>query len=233
MEYIRYLNLVFDIIIVLCHVTTIFFTFHVIFCSKFDKKSTKLDRISNSFFIFLASRGFGAILATPYQVYLIIYWSAQAGNNYEPYAHLWLGLAMINHGYLSTLSALLLTLDRCLALTFPMYYNSRIAKCFPWLALACLILCSTFVAFYKNDVVKFTITMDVVLDIIPTFETVIFLMITGFSQTVYIGQLVTTLGFLNITVCSIYYSWRLTRKSNGFWMKISRVQQVSPVTTAT
>ncbi|KAI1698195.1 hypothetical protein Ddc_19248 [Ditylenchus destructor] len=77
MEYTKYLNLGFYIAIVLFHITTIFFTFHVIYCSKFDKKSTKLDRISNSFFIFLASRGFGAILATPYHVYLTAYWSAE------------------------------------------------------------------------------------------------------------------------------------------------------------
>ncbi|KAI1702348.1 hypothetical protein DdX_15530 [Ditylenchus destructor] len=77
MEYIKYLNLGFDIILVVFHVTTIFFTSHVIYCSKFDKKSTKLDRISNSFSIFLTSRGLGALLATPYSVYLAVYWSAK------------------------------------------------------------------------------------------------------------------------------------------------------------
>ncbi|KAI1703466.1 hypothetical protein DdX_14890 [Ditylenchus destructor] len=77
MEYTKYLNLGFDIATVVCHVTTIFFTFHVIYCSTFDKKSTKLNRISNSFFIFLASRGLGVILATPYHVYLAAYWSAE------------------------------------------------------------------------------------------------------------------------------------------------------------
>ncbi|KAI1694690.1 hypothetical protein Ddc_21906 [Ditylenchus destructor] len=77
MEYVKYLNLGSDITIVVLHATTIFFTFHVIYCSKFDKKSTKLDRISNSFFIFLFSRGFGAVIATPYYVYLTVYWSAE------------------------------------------------------------------------------------------------------------------------------------------------------------
>ncbi|KAI1699804.1 hypothetical protein DdX_17093 [Ditylenchus destructor] len=77
MEHIKYLNLGYDIAVVVFQFTTIFFTFHVIYCSNFDKNSTKLDRISNSFFIFLASRGFGAILATPYHVYLIAYWSAK------------------------------------------------------------------------------------------------------------------------------------------------------------
>ncbi|KAI1695787.1 hypothetical protein DdX_19388 [Ditylenchus destructor] len=131
MEYTKYLNLGFDITTVVCQVTTIFFTFHVIYCSKFDKKSAKLDRISNSFFIFLACRGLGAVIATPYHVYLTAYWSAEGGH-YTPYALLWLGLALITHAYLSTLSALLLTLDRCFALTFPMHYNSRMAKWFPW-----------------------------------------------------------------------------------------------------
>ncbi|KAI1701002.1 hypothetical protein DdX_16371 [Ditylenchus destructor] len=83
MEYIKYMNLGFFSTTVLCHITTIFFTFHVIYCSKFDKKSTKLDRISNSFFIFLACRGFGAVLATPYYVYMTAYWSAEDGQNYE------------------------------------------------------------------------------------------------------------------------------------------------------
>ncbi|KAI1694834.1 hypothetical protein Ddc_21755 [Ditylenchus destructor] len=92
MEYVKYLNLGFNIVIVACHVTTILFTFQVIYCSKFGKKSTKLNRISNSFAIFLTSRGFGAILATPYFVYLTVYWSAEGGRNYEPYAHLWAGL---------------------------------------------------------------------------------------------------------------------------------------------
>ncbi|KAI1715151.1 hypothetical protein Ddc_11079 [Ditylenchus destructor] len=78
MEYVKYLNLGSDITIVVLHATTIFFTFHVVYCSKFDKKSTKLDRISNSFFIFLVSRGFGAVIATPYYVYLTVYWSAEA-----------------------------------------------------------------------------------------------------------------------------------------------------------
>ncbi|KAI1700061.1 hypothetical protein Ddc_18288 [Ditylenchus destructor] len=77
MEYVKYMNVGFNIAIALLHVTTIFFTCHVTYCSKFDKKSAKLDRISNSFFIFLCSRGFGAMLALPYPVYLTIYWSAK------------------------------------------------------------------------------------------------------------------------------------------------------------
>ncbi|KAI1690993.1 hypothetical protein DdX_22171 [Ditylenchus destructor] len=58
-------------------------------------------------------------------------------------------------------------------------------------------------------------------------------LIAGFSPTVYISKLVNCLAFLSITVCSVYYSWRLTRKSNGFWIKICRVQQVSPAITST
>ncbi|KAI1703974.1 hypothetical protein DdX_14593 [Ditylenchus destructor] len=146
-DYTSYVNLAFSIAIVVFHVTTIFFTFHVIYCSKFGNKSTKLDRISNSFFIFLACRGIGAVLAIPYHVYLTVNWSPEAGQNYEPYALLWLGVGMLVHGCMSTLSALVLTLDRCLALTFPMHYNSRIAKWFPWFTVACFILSSIFFAF--------------------------------------------------------------------------------------
>ncbi|KAI1691565.1 hypothetical protein DdX_21801 [Ditylenchus destructor] len=82
MEYVKYLNLGLDIAIAVLHVTTIFFTFHVIYCSKFDKKSTKIDRISKSFCIFLASRGIGAVMATPYPVYLAAYWSVEGSYAY-------------------------------------------------------------------------------------------------------------------------------------------------------
>ncbi|KAI1704332.1 hypothetical protein DdX_14329 [Ditylenchus destructor] len=292
LEYTKYLNLGLSIASVMLHVTTIFFTFHLIYCSKFDKKSTKLDRISNSFFMFLVSRGFGAVLATPYFVYLIAYWSAKGVRNYEPYALLLFGIGSTIHTFLPTLSALLLTLDRCFALTFPMRYNSPIAKRLPWLTLACYTSWSIFVTFYvlreipleiekvqncqfspcvfvkyrclvpqyvklgmagsnvigscylmfamkrnseklKNDVVKFTVTMDILLDAIPIFANSIFISITGFSPSVYIGQLVNFLAFLNVTVCSLYYSWRLTRRSNGFWIKICRVDQVTPITSST
>ncbi|KAI1700263.1 serpentine type 7TM GPCR chemoreceptor srbc domain-containing protein [Ditylenchus destructor] len=158
--YTKYLNLGFSIAIAVFHVTTIFFTAHVIYSSNFDKKSTKLDRISNSFFIFLACRGFGAVLALPYPVYLTVYWSAEGGNNYEPYAHLWLGLGSSIHGYLSTLSALLLTLERCFALTFPIRYNSRLAKWFPWLTLAFFILWSIIVAFYVLGEIPLDVEKD-------------------------------------------------------------------------
>ncbi|KAI1703962.1 hypothetical protein DdX_14578 [Ditylenchus destructor] len=147
MEYTKYLNLAFSIARAVFHVITVLFTFHVIYCSKFGNKSTKLDRISNTFFIFLASRGLGAVLAAPFHVYLTAYWSPEGGHNYEPYALLWLGLVMLIHGFISTLSALLLTLERCLALTFPTHYKFRIAKWFPWFTVACFILAIVFVAF--------------------------------------------------------------------------------------
>ncbi|KAI1703976.1 hypothetical protein DdX_14595 [Ditylenchus destructor] len=81
----------------------------------------------------------------------------------------------------------------------------------------------------KNDVVKFTITMDIFLDVIPTIASFRFL--TIFMPSVYIGPLISSLVFLNVAVCSVYYSWRLTRKTNGLWIKICRVQQVSPTIT--
>ncbi|KAI1700593.1 hypothetical protein DdX_16623 [Ditylenchus destructor] len=241
-EYARYLNLGYDIATAVFHVTTIFCTFHIVYCSKFGNKSTKLDRISNSFFIFLVSRGLGAVLATPYYVYLTVDWSAEAGKNYEPYALLWLGVGMVVHGCLPILSALLLTLERCLALTFPMHYKPRIEKWFPWFTLTCFIFWSIFLAFnvlreipldvekvhycqivlcvtlkyrflvpiyakfgigglnvlgscylifaikrnnsekLKNDVVKFTITMDIFLEVIPNFASFMFLAVRTFLQ---------------------------------------------------
>ncbi|KAI1697738.1 hypothetical protein DdX_18327 [Ditylenchus destructor] len=80
--------------------------------------------------------------------------------------------------------------------------------------------------------------MDIFLDVLPAmsfiFASFIFIKITGvFSPSVFLGQLISTLVFLNVAVCSIYYSWRLTRKTNGLWIKICRVQRVSPVTTST
>ncbi|KAI1694072.1 hypothetical protein DdX_20307 [Ditylenchus destructor] len=75
--------------------------------------------------------------------------------------------------------------------------------------------------------------MDIFLDIIPMIASYIFLAITGFTASVYIGQLIGTLVFLNVAVCSVYYSWRLTRKTNELWIKICRVQQVSPIITST
>ncbi|KAI1695828.1 hypothetical protein DdX_19364 [Ditylenchus destructor] len=75
--------------------------------------------------------------------------------------------------------------------------------------------------------------MDIFLDVIPIFTNSIILTITGISPAVYIGQIIGVLLFLNVAICSIYYSWRLTRKTNGFWIKICRVVQVSPANTST
>ncbi|KAI1692371.1 hypothetical protein Ddc_23647 [Ditylenchus destructor] len=83
----------------------------------------------------------------------------------------------------------------------------------------------------KNDVVKFTVTMDVFLDVIPTFGSFIYFTIFGFRPTVYVGQSAYLLGYFNVAVCSVYYWLRLTRKTNGSWTKVSKVVQVS--TTAT
>ncbi|KAI1698505.1 hypothetical protein Ddc_19079 [Ditylenchus destructor] len=74
--------------------------------------------------------------------------------------------------------------------------------------------------------------MDIFLDVIPISANNTFSTITGISPTVYTGQLLNFIYFLNPAVCSVYYSWRLTRKSNGLWTKICRVQQVFPSTTA-
>ncbi|KAI1715152.1 hypothetical protein Ddc_11080 [Ditylenchus destructor] len=84
----------------------------------------------------------------------------------------------------------------------------------------------------KNDVIKFTTTVDIFFDVLPIFANFIFVSIFGFFPSVYIGQLVAILAFLNVAVCSIYYSWRLTRKMNWIWTKVNRVEQVSPATTA-
>ncbi|KAI1701434.1 hypothetical protein DdX_16113 [Ditylenchus destructor] len=143
MEYMNYSNLAFDIGILAFHATTLFFTFLVIM----NNKSTKLDRISSSFLIFLVSRGFGALLATPYHVYLTFYWSKEGHGNYEPCALLWLGLGMTIHWSLCPVSAFLLTLERCSALTFPVVHNFRLAKWFPRFSLICFVLWIIFVAF--------------------------------------------------------------------------------------
>ncbi|KAI1695650.1 hypothetical protein DdX_19475 [Ditylenchus destructor] len=293
MEYMNYLYLAFYIGILAFHATTIFCTFLVIYCSKYDNKSTKLDRISSSFIIFLGSRGFGALLATPYHLYLTVYWSKEGHTNSEPYAHLWLGLWMLIHWSLSTVSASLLTLERCIALTFPLLYNSRLAKGFPRFSLICFVLWIIFAAFHvlreipldveksrscqlfsciigkhqaltlqyakfgvgglnvlgscylilamkqnngdklKNSVVKFTIAMDIFLDVIPSFAHYIFVTVTGIPLGVYVAQLIPFLQFLNVAVCSVYYSWRLTRKTSWFWLKVHHVQQVSPANTTT
>ncbi|KAI1700497.1 hypothetical protein Ddc_18067 [Ditylenchus destructor] len=76
--------------------------------------------------------------------------------------------------------------------------------------------------------------MDIFLDVIPMILNFTFTMIAGFSITIYISQLVLFLVYLNVVVCSVYYSWRLTRQTNGLWTKIcpaKSVQQVTPATT--
>ncbi|KAI1700250.1 serpentine type 7TM GPCR receptor class ab chemoreceptor domain-containing protein [Ditylenchus destructor] len=134
------------------HVTTILFTFHVVYCSKFGNKSTKLDRISNSFFIFLISRGLGAVLAAPYQVYMLIYWSPEVHN-----CQTILCVALKHHMLVPTYVKFgiggLNILGSCYLIRAMKWNNEKL----------------------KNDVVKLTITMDIFLDVIPTFASFIFI----------------------------------------------------------
>ncbi|KAI1699805.1 hypothetical protein DdX_17094 [Ditylenchus destructor] len=210
MEYVKYMNLGFEIAVALLHATTIFFTFHLIYCSKFVETSTKLNRISNSFIIFLAGRGFGAVIATPYQVYLAAYWSAEVRNcQLVPCVLLKYRLLIPQHAKLGIGG--LNVLGSCYLMFAIKRNNSEKLK---------------------NDVVKFTTIMDIFFDVIPTFGNFIFTVITGFSQAVYTGHLIAIFYFLNVAVCSIYYWWRLTRRSNSFGVKICRIQQFSRTTTA-
>ncbi|KAI1694504.1 hypothetical protein DdX_20085 [Ditylenchus destructor] len=282
----NYSYLAFDVGILPLHATTIFCTFLVIM----NKKSAKLDRISSSFLIFLVSRGFGALLDTSYHLYLIVYWLKEGHVNYEPYAHLWFGMGMVIHWSLSSVSAFLLTLERCTALAFPLLYNSRLANWFPRFTLICFVFWIILAAFsilreipldveklrscqlyscllakhhistlqyaklgvgglnvlascyliyamkqnngdkLKNSVVKFTIAMEIFLDVIPSSVNYTFVTVTGISLGVYVAKLIPFLQFLNVTVCSVYYSWRLSRKTSWFWRK---VQRVSPANLAT
>ncbi|KAI1703764.1 serpentine type 7TM GPCR chemoreceptor srbc domain-containing protein [Ditylenchus destructor] len=133
-EYLSYLHEFMNFPIIVCHVITIVFTSYLIHCSIFNKKSLKIKDISFSFMLFLVSHILGAIAAIPCQVYLSAKWSPKVppeNMNVDPFAMLWLNSGVMVYIQTISTSALLLTIDRCMALTFPLIYQSHISKLVP------------------------------------------------------------------------------------------------------
>ncbi|KAI1703766.1 hypothetical protein DdX_14705 [Ditylenchus destructor] len=124
--YLPYLNLVTDIGVVLAHTFSLVPMSHLIYSAMFNRKILVGESLHPSIIVFLLLHICFTSIILPYHLYIIIKWIPQS--NYNPNVLFWTGIWACLYFLLSSASVFILTLERCLAIIFPLQYKPVIRK---------------------------------------------------------------------------------------------------------
>ncbi|KAI1717183.1 hypothetical protein DdX_06916 [Ditylenchus destructor] len=123
--YLRYLNFAENLIILISQLITITLFANLIYKSRFRRGSIQIKGgLSHSLLAFLCAHVVLSSLSLPMSIYLVINWTLPSNpqiSHYTPYLLYWLGLWMSAYITAGPLLVLMLTVDRCLSLKFPIY----------------------------------------------------------------------------------------------------------------
>ncbi|KAI1713190.1 hypothetical protein DdX_09263 [Ditylenchus destructor] len=134
-----YFSLINNIVILCFHSTTLCLMSHLIYCDYFEKTRLKVHTLSSSMLIFLWTHIICAIVDVPYHAYVVWKWDLVKQANYDPYVLYWTGISVNVYYNITSLSVLLLSLDRLLALKFPYRYKARIEAWLPSVSIITII----------------------------------------------------------------------------------------------
>ncbi|KAI1716967.1 hypothetical protein Ddc_10105 [Ditylenchus destructor] len=126
-----YFSLINNIVILCFHSTTLSLMSHLLYCYYFEKTRLKMHTLSASLLIFLWTHVICAIVDVPYHAYVVWKWDLVKQANYDPYVLYWTGISVNVYYNITSLSVLLLSLDRLLALKFPYRYKARMEAWVP------------------------------------------------------------------------------------------------------
>ncbi|KAI1713189.1 hypothetical protein DdX_09262 [Ditylenchus destructor] len=137
--YLRYFSLGDNIVIICFHSITISLMPHFLYSYYFKKTRLKVHTLSSSMLIFLWTHIICSIVDVPYHAYIVLKWNPAIQDSYDPYSLYWTGISVSVYYNLTSLSVLLLSLDRLLALKFPYRYKGRIEAWVPTVTILILV----------------------------------------------------------------------------------------------
>ncbi|KAI1694794.1 hypothetical protein DdX_19936 [Ditylenchus destructor] len=106
-----------DNAVILCfHTVAISFYTRILYCYYFKRNKLKTSSMAKSLLIFLWTHLICAISDVPYHTYVVVKWNPANQENYDPYVLYWTGISVSIYYNLTSLSVLLLSLDRLLTL---------------------------------------------------------------------------------------------------------------------
>ncbi|KAI1696658.1 hypothetical protein Ddc_20231 [Ditylenchus destructor] len=114
------------------HIITVLFNSHILYCYYFKRNRLKTSNLASSLLVFLWTHVICAISDMPYHTYVVVKWNPANQENYDPYVLYWTGISVNIYYNLTSLSVLLLSLDRLLILRFFYQYKKKnMEKWFP------------------------------------------------------------------------------------------------------
>ncbi|KAI1709546.1 hypothetical protein Ddc_13860 [Ditylenchus destructor] len=136
LSYVPYLNLIETIACVICRLVTIYTMSKVVYHRfRGTNKYPRVRIVSPIVIIFLSVSVCCALTTLPYYLYTIIKWTP--ANTYDVTAMYWLGIHLSNSVAVLPVLIFFLTLDRCLALNYPLLYSRQMYK---WTAVNAIIV---------------------------------------------------------------------------------------------
>ncbi|KAI1709548.1 hypothetical protein Ddc_13862 [Ditylenchus destructor] len=136
LPYVPYLNLIETIACVICRLITICTMSKVVYHRfRGTNKYPRVRIVSPIVIIFLSVSVCCALTTLPYYLYTIIKWTP--ANTYDVTAMYWLGIHLSNSVAVLPVLIFFLTLDRCLALNYPLLYSRQMYK---WTAVNAIIV---------------------------------------------------------------------------------------------
>ncbi|KAI1715333.1 hypothetical protein Ddc_10989 [Ditylenchus destructor] len=130
--YLTYLNYAESWIAVIAHFTATISISHFLFCVHFSKKFSKYpfilkDHPSKPMISYMYIHAIMSTVCTPYKVYIVYKWQPLAPTSttalYDPFWLFWTGLWTVDYMTMAPLCVLMLTVDRCLRLGWPLWYG--------------------------------------------------------------------------------------------------------------
>ncbi|KAI1702283.1 hypothetical protein DdX_15549 [Ditylenchus destructor] len=121
-----------DNAVILCfHTVAISFYTHILYCYYFKRNKLKTNSMAKSLLIFFWTHLICAVSDVPYHTYVVVKWNPANQENYDPYVLYWTGISVSVYYNLTSLSVLLLSLDRLLTLlSFHHHKNKNLKKWF-------------------------------------------------------------------------------------------------------
>ncbi|KAI1695540.1 hypothetical protein DdX_19529 [Ditylenchus destructor] len=129
--YLHWLNFVETLLTLAFQIVTISLMSRVMFYGVVLKDKFKCHNMSKTVVSYMTVHIAGSILAIPHHLYLVILWKpVKPGDEplYDPNVLYWTGIFDATYLFAPSLPVFLLTVDRCIALKFPVKYNSRFAR---------------------------------------------------------------------------------------------------------
>ncbi|KAI1695209.1 hypothetical protein DdX_19716 [Ditylenchus destructor] len=252
-SYLHWLNFVQTLITLVFQVTSISLMSRLMFYRFLKPLKYEMRNMSKTIVLNAFVHIIGSILTIPHHLYLVLWWKQATPSAstdeplYDPNVLYWTGMFLGVYMYAPPVPVFFLTLERCIALKFPVLYNSKfMRKKMPVLTFNVTITwcLATILLFLRELPIDMATEkphrypydyLGSTANHLPMIFAQVFINVTGQSSANILGNYGMLLFTLDAVICSIYYEKTFMCKhsqDNGQSPKVNGGNRVHPKNTS-